>query len=212
MSIRGGRRLQVAAACAAIAAYAVLSHYCNSVAGAREMGAGLALAPMIVIAAVLAWRSTPPPVAALLIAGVAGLLYALWPALIQHYSLLSLVQESSIYGLLGFTFGRSLMGRRVALCTQLADKMHGPLTAQELRYTRRVTAAWAAFFFTVASASIMLYAWTPLRIWSIYVNFCVLPLVGAMFIAEHLVRRRFLPQVKRAGVLATLRVYLATPQ
>jgi uncharacterized membrane protein len=40
----------------------------------------------------------------------------------------------------------------------------------------------------------------------------VLPLVGAMFVAEYLVRRRVLPSGPRAGLLATVRVYLATPQ
>jgi uncharacterized membrane protein len=79
-------------------------------------------------------------------------------------------------------------------------------------YTRRVTAAWAVFFFTVAAVSILLFLFAPLRVWSIYINFCVLPLVGAMFVAEYLVRRRVLPQVRRAGLLATVRVYLATPQ
>jgi hypothetical protein len=31
-----------------------------------------------------------------------------------------------------------------------------------------------------------------------------------MFVAEYLVRRRVLPGVKRTGLLATVRVYLAT--
>jgi uncharacterized membrane protein len=75
-----------------------------------------------------------------------------------------------------------------------------------------VTAAWAVFFFSIAAVSILLYLLAPLRIWSIYINFCVLPLVGAMFVAEYLVRRRVLPQNRRAGLLATVRVYLATSQ
>jgi hypothetical protein len=33
-----------------------------------------------------------------------------------------------------------------------------------------------------------------------------------MFVAEYLVRRRVLPQNRRAGLLATVRVYLATSQ
>jgi uncharacterized membrane protein len=45
--------------------------------------------------------------------------------------------------------------------------------------------------------------------WSLFINFCVLPLVGAMFIAEYQIRRRILPEVKRTGLLATLRAYLA---
>jgi len=148
----------------------------------------------------------------LLTAGLGGLLYGLWPLLTRNYTLFSLVQESGVYCLLGATFSRSLLPNRVALCTHLADKVHGPLLPHEVRYTRRVTAAWAVFFFSIAAVSILLYLLAPFRIWSIYVNFCVLPLVGAMFVAEYLVRRRVLPQNRRAGLLATVRVYLATSQ
>ena len=209
MSRRWDRRLQYAAACAAIAVYAGLSHYSNSVAGGRDLGAALALAPIAVVATILAWRTAPPAVAALFYAGLAGVIVGLWPVLRQNYPLINLVQDSSVYCLLGFTFGRSLLPGRVALCTQLADKEHGPLSVQEVRYTRQVTAAWSVFFFVVTAVSILLFVSAPLRIWSFFINFCALPLVGAMFIAEYQIRRRILPGVKRTGLLAMLRVYLA---
>jgi uncharacterized membrane protein len=209
VSRRWDRRLQYAAACAGIAVYAGLSHYSNAVAGGRDLGAALALAPITVVATILAWRTAPPAVAALLFACLAGSIVGLWPVLRQNYPLINLVQDSSVYGLLGFTFGRSLMPGRVALCTQLADKEHGPLSAQEVRYTRQVTAAWTVFFFVITAVSILLFVSAPLRIWSLFINFCVLPLVGAMFIAEYQIRRRILPGTKRTGLLASLRVYLA---
>jgi len=148
----------------------------------------------------------------LLTAGLGGLIYALWPLLRQNYPLAFLVQEGGVYFLLGLTFARSLRPHRVALCTRLADKVHGPLSPQEVQYTRRVTAAWAVFFFSIVAASILLYLFAPLRIWSIYINFCVPSLVGTMFVAEYLVRRRVLPPHQRAGLLATVRVYFASPQ
>jgi uncharacterized membrane protein len=204
-----GSRLQYAAACIAITVYAGLSHYSNAVAGGRDLGAALALAPISAVATILAWRAAPRAVATVLCVCLAGLIAALWPVLRQNYPLINLVQDSSVYGLLGFTFGRSLMPGRVALCTQLADKEHGPLSAHEVRYTRQVTAAWTVFFFVITAVSILLFVSAPLRIWSLFINFCVLPLVGAMFIAEYQVRRRILPDLERTGLLATLRVYLA---
>jgi uncharacterized membrane protein len=102
-----------------------------------------------------------------------------------------------------------LWGGRVALCTQLADQVHGPLSPEELCYTRQVTAAWALFFCVVALVSLCLFAFAPLAIWSIFANFCVLPLIVLMFIGEFLVRRRLLPQVARRGILAAVRVYFA---
>jgi len=179
------------------------------VAGAGDLGAVLALAPITAVAVILAWRTAPPAVAALFCAGLAGLLAGLWPVLRQNYPLLNLVQDSSVYSLLGFTFGRSLLPGRVALCTQLADKEHGPLSAHEVRYTRQVTAAWTVFFFAITAVSILLFLSAPLRLWSLFINFCVMPLVGAMFVAEYQVRRRVLPGAKRTGLLAGLRVYLA---
>jgi uncharacterized membrane protein len=213
--MRWDRRLQYAAACLAIAVYAGLSYYCNGVAGsavtgARDLGTALALGPITVVAVILAWRTAPPAVAALVCAGLAALMFALWPALRQNYPLINLVQDSSVYSLLAGTFGRSLLPGRVALCTQLAQKEHGPLSAPELRYTRQVTAAWTVFFLVVTALSILLFVSAPLRIWSLYINFCVLPLVGAMFTAEYLVRRRLLPEVKRTGPLAAVRAYFAT--
>ena len=211
MTARWGRRLQFAAACALVAGYAGLSHYCNAT-HARDLGAALALAPMAALCFVLAWRCASAPLALLLTAAIALLLRLVWPLLERNFSLFYLGQESAAYSLLGITFGRTLFGNRVALCTRLADRVHGPLSPREVRYTRSVTAAWTIFFFSIAALSLLLYLLAPLRVWSIYINFCVLPSIGAMFLAEYLVRRRVLPQVTGAGLVATVRVYFASPQ
>jgi hypothetical protein len=87
VSRRWDRRLQYAAACIAIAVYAGLSHYSNAVAGGRDLGAALALAPITAVATILAWRSAPRVVAALLSACLAGLIVGLWPVLRQNYPL-----------------------------------------------------------------------------------------------------------------------------
>jgi uncharacterized membrane protein len=205
------RRLQCAAVCALIATYAGLSHYSNATSS-HTLGATLAFVPLTLFTTFVVWRETPRWLAALLSAGLAAVVYGLWPLLERHYSLLYLIQESCAYTVLGLTFGRTLLPNRVALCTTLADKVHGPLSPRELRYTRLVTAAWSLFFFAVTAGSLLLYTLAPLRIWSIYINFCAMPLVGTMFVAENLVRRLVLPQVKRTGLLATVRVYFATPQ
>ncbi len=72
-----------------------------------------------------------------------------------------------------------------------------------------MTLAWALFFALNLAATFLLFAFATLRSWSLFVNFCALPLILAMFVAEYLVRRRVLPQVHRSGLLATLRVYFA---
>jgi uncharacterized membrane protein len=211
VSANWGRRLQYAAVCVLVVAYASLSHYCNA-HGVHDLGAALALTPLTLLILVVAWRSMSTLAAAVVTAAWGLLLFTVWPVMAKNFTLFYLVQETSVYCVLGLTFANSLRRNKIAVCTQLADKVHGPLLPQEVSYTRRVTAAWSMFFFAVAIASVVLYAAAPLRIWSIYINFCVMPLVAAMFIGEYLVRRRVLPQIKRVGVMASVRIYFASPQ
>ncbi|HME37387.1 MAG TPA: hypothetical protein VKG63_00365 [Steroidobacteraceae bacterium] len=203
------RRLQVAAIILFVASYAGLSHYGNTGAKTRDLALCLALAPVLSVALVLLWRWTRLLVALLAATAAAMVLGFYWPVLEENFSLVYLLQEGGFYSLLAVSFGRSLVGNRAALCTRLADKLHGPLTPRELLYTRRVTAAWAMFFALITAATVGLFACAPLRIWSLFANFCVVPLIALMFVAEYAVRHRVLPQVQRQGLLAAVRVYFA---
>jgi uncharacterized membrane protein len=201
-------RLQVAAVCASIVAYAGLSHYCNTVEGAHALGAALAIAPALVIGGLLLRRWARPLIAPAL-AVLALLLFTCWQLLERKFYWMCLLQDCALYGLLAISFGGSLRPGATALCTELADKLHGPLTPREVRYSRRVTAAWALFFAAIVAITVVLFAAAPRRVWSLFTNFCILPLVALMFIAEYAVRRRVLPQAERGGILATVRTFLA---
>jgi uncharacterized membrane protein len=204
------RRLQLAAIVAFVVAYAGLSHYSNSVAKNHDLGVGLALGPVLTIGLLLIWRWTHLLVALLAAAAAAVLLRHYWPVLEKNFPVVYLLQEGGFYSLMAASFGLSLFGDRVSLCTRLADKVHGPLNSQELRYTRRVTAAWALFFLSIAAVTVGLFVFAPLRIWSFFANFCVVPLMGLMFVVEFAVRRRVLPHVSQRGILAAVRVYFAS--
>jgi uncharacterized membrane protein len=205
-----GRRAQLAAVLVVLVAYSALSHYSNLNPQAYDLRTVLALAPMLTLGLVLLWRWSGPLVALLSAGATAFLLHAFWPLFAQNFSIVYLVQQAGFYSILAFTFGRSLSKGSVPLCTQLADKVHGPLSALELRYTRKVTLAWAIFFLLNVAATFLLFEFAPLRIWSVFVNFCSLPLMLLMFAAEYAVRRRVLPQVQRSsGLIASLSVYFA---
>jgi uncharacterized membrane protein len=208
-----GRRLQLAAVLLCFIAYSVLSHYSNLNPQAHDLRTVLALAPMLTLGLALLWRWSGALLALLAAAAVGYLLRAFWPLFAQNFSIVYLVQQVGFYSIMAFTFGRSLRKGSIPLCTQLADKVHGPLTALELRYTRKVTVAWVIFFLSDVATNFLLFAFAPLRLWSFFVNFCSLPLILLMFVAEFAVRRRVLPQVQRNGLIATLRVYFAdSPQ
>jgi uncharacterized membrane protein len=208
--MRWRRRLQLAAIIVFIVAYAGLSHYGNSVAKTRDLGIGLAVGPLLILGFVLIWRGTHPLIALAAAAVAAMLLRHYWPRLEKNFPVVYLLQEGGFYSLMAASFGLSLLGNRVALCTQLADKVHGPLSTQEVSYTRRVTAAWSLFFVLIAAVTLNLFLFAPLRTWSLFANFCAVPLMGLMFVAEYAVRRRVLPQVQRRGILAAVRIYFAS--
>ncbi len=209
--MRWRRRLQLAAVILFVVAYSGLSHYSNSVAKTRDLGVGLAVAPLLTVGVVLVWRWTHFGVALLCAAVLAFLVGQFWPLLEQNFADVYLLQEGGFYTLMAASFAQTLRQDGAALCTQLADRAHGPLTVPEVQYTRRVTAAWALFFFAMAAATLIFYEFAPLRLWSFFANFCAIPLMGVMFVAEYAVRRRVLPQQRRS-ILDSVRVYFASPR
>lgn len=206
------RRLQLAAVGVLLVVYSVLSHYSNSNPRAQDLGAALALAPTLSIAIGLTWRLRGVLAAAIAAGAAALVLHHYWPLLTRNFTILYLFQQGGFYAILALSFALSLRKNRVPLCTQLADKIHGPLTALERRYTRRVTAAWAIFLSAQVAATLLLFAFAPLRIWSLFVNFCSLPLLLLMFAGEMAVRQRVLPATHQSGLIETLRVYFANPR
>lgn len=209
MNVPWATRLQFAAVALSVVVYAGLSHYCNTVAPAKPLGVVLAFTPLLLVAGAGLWRGVHPLAAALGAAAAGVLVLRHWEALERHFSWAYLADDCAIYGALTWGFGRTLRRGRRPLCTVLADKVHGPLTEAEVRYTRQVTLAWTIFFAAVALLTVTLFLLAPLRAWSIYANFCTLPLVLTMFAAEYAVRRRRLPQTADGGIVATVRAYFA---
>ncbi len=193
------------AVAAAVISYAVLAHVSNSVPGNENLGAVLALAPLWLAAAALAWRSSYQWIGLLACLLGALLAYACWDNLKRHFMWLYLIQQAGAYALLAISFGRSLGQRHVPLCTQFATLVHGPLTLPVSRYTRSVTIAWTLFFVAMSATLLILYATAPLAVWSVFANFCTVPLVALMFIGEYLIRQRTLPDMKHASIRDTIR-------
>lgn len=198
----------MAAVVLALVAYASIAHYCNA-NRIRPLGTALALAPPLCVGLGLVWRYARRAIALASTLAAALLLYDVWPRLQQNFPVIYLVQDCAMYGLLGAGFARSLRPGDTALCTRLADQLHGPLTAAEVRYSRQVTVAWAIFFATLTLTILALYWLAPLEAWSLFANFAVIPLIALMFLVEYSIRLRVLPATDRRGVLAGLKVFLA---
>lgn len=127
---------------------------------------------------------------------------------------LYLLQHAAMFVALAAWFAASLRPGRDARVTRFALLAEGTLSPRGLAYTRRVTLAWALFCAAMAAASGLLFFLAPLAAWSLFANVLTLPLVGAMFVAEYLVRARACPELARGGlapgVLRSMRAYWDT--
>lgn len=188
-------------------AYAVFAHYASAMA---DLGAWVLLfagAPILLVGFGLA-RDSRSGIAALLFAVAAlAVLAWQWSSLDNPVSWLYFLQHIGVNIVLAFFFGSSLFHQRRPLCTVLASTVHPEMTPELLRYTRQVTAAWTLFFVLSAAVSAGLFFLAPIAVWSIYANLLMLPLVGAMFVLESLIRKRVLPKRDQLGLNATVRAF-----
>lgn len=199
-----GRSLGVAAA---VGGYALLSHRAASTWAGTNLGAAIALAPLLAVAGGLAWRALPRGLFALLLAGVAAALALEWSWLRGESAWLSFLPHIGMNAMLGWFFGRTLRPGQTPLITQFASLVHRDPAPEVLRHTRQATLAWTLFFAADATVSALLFAFAPLGLWSAFANLATLPLVGAMFLAEYLVRVVRIPRQHRSSLADSVRAY-----
>lgn len=101
-------------------------------------------------------------------------------------------------------FAGSLRPDHEPLVTMMARRIHGTLRPDIAVYTRRATLAWSVFFALQlgVSASLLsasLTGWLPVRWWWIVVPDSCLPATIAMFVMEHVVRRRLITGFQHVG-------------
>ena len=192
---------------ALVIGYALLAHYTNERAHSGSLGALVAIAPVVLIALALAWRSPRRFILLGVLVLLCIALWAGWPALENHFGLVYWLQHVGLQLILFITFGRTLLAGRQPLCTRFAEAVHALVTPQHEIYARQVTIAWTLFFAAMALASTLLFFLAPLATWSVFANFLTLPLVALMFIAEYWVRRRVLPDMQHAHILDAVRAF-----
>lgn len=205
-----GKLLAGAAVAAVAVAYALAAHYTSAVEDAALWAVVLAAAPIVLAAGAFAQRRLGVGRLLLVLLVLAGLSTVALPALQQHVGALYFLQHLGINGFLAYFFGRTLLPGRTPLCTVMARHTHRQVSNTIARYTRQVTLAWAVFFACIATASVLLFFFAPIEIWSAFANLMTAPLVGLMFVGEYLVRLRVLPREERRGFLAAFRGYRAT--
>lgn len=188
-------------------AFALLAHAAIIDGVSPTVGALLSLVPVAAFA-LWAMRRSRHREALLAVFALAGVgLWLGWGQLERHFPSLFFVEHAGANLLLGVLFGRTLAAGREPLCTRFARIIHGALPPEVLRYTRRVTLAWTAFFAALFTFSCALYLGGFLAAWSLLANIASPILVGAMFVAEYAVRMRALPHWERIGILGGVRAF-----
>ena len=90
-----------------------------------------------------------------------------------------------------FTFASSL-GRERSLVETFARLWEPELSPEKVRYCRRVTVVWSAFFGINGLAALALALWAPLHWWTLYTGLLGYVLAGLLGFSELVVRvRRF---------------------
>ena len=202
-----GRRVLVGLAVALSAAFAVAVHVAMVDGMPRAAGAVLALVPLSLLALWSVRRSRHRLVAFAAVGAAAVACVAYWDALERHFPDIFYVEHAGTNLVLALLFGRTLAAGREPLVTTFARIAHGTLEPDVLRYTRRVTVAWTAFFVALFAVSSALYFGGPRGAWSTFANLLSPLLVGAMFVVEYAVRHRVLPGHRRIGILGGVRAF-----
>jgi uncharacterized membrane protein len=200
--------LRVAAIAAVLITYALLAHHVNASSQASALGAALALAPLLLLSAAMAFKAESRTTGIILLLAISGTALIKWPVIEQHAGIIFWLQDISLMLVLFVTFGRTLIKGRKPLCVGFAEAMNGgKLPLSHWRYAYWVTVAWVAFFGLMAVISTALFFGASMASWSVFVNFLTLPLVALMFVIEYLVRRAVLPDAPSAHILAAVKAY-----
>ena len=192
---------------AVLIGYSLLAHHTYDSPHRGNLSALLAVAPALLIALVLAWRS---PQRVVMLGVLVLVMLAAWTrrsALAQHADIVYWVQYVAIQLVLFITFARTLVAGKQPLVARIAEVVHLRLTPRQEAYTRKVTIAWTVFFAAMAIAATLLFFLAPRSVWSFFAHFVTLPLVVLMFIAEYWVRRRALPDMQHQHILVAVRLF-----
>jgi uncharacterized membrane protein len=189
-------------------AWVVAAHVGSTGWGNASFNAAVGVLPIAVAVLMALWRLPQWWLRGAGVLALGALLAWLWPQLRHNVALLYYLQHLGIHVALGVFFGRSLLGPGDALITRMARRIFAhELSARKVLYTRNVTLAWTVFFFVNALVSTLLFIWAPPAIWSVHANLLTGPLIGLMFLIEHIWRMCVLPPHERPGIAAIVQAY-----
>ncbi len=117
------------------------------------------------------------------------------------------IPHAAVYLFLLWFFGRTLRPGTEPLVTRLARRVHGTLPPELETYTRTLTATWCVFFVAQVVISALLFMFSSLDRWSLFINLLNFPLVVLMFVSEYAYRVTPHPDFPHASLLKSVQAF-----
>jgi len=174
-------------------------------------------APMLIVGGWMLFSAVRRAWWPLLLLALAALVYYIINGDHGRIGLLAVngLSHATVNAFLIWLFGRTLLQGRDPLITQISRKLNGQLTPRIAAYTRHVTIAWVIFPLAQIIISLVLYLFTPLAVWSFFINVLNAPLLILMFVGEKIYRTLRFPDHPRTTIMQAIEVYtrdFATPK
>jgi uncharacterized membrane protein len=188
-------------------AYVVGSYWLMTSAPVSDWHATIVVGPMTLLAAILAWHRRQRAIAVLAALAAAALVAQAWRGGGLAAESIYVTEHVAIHLLLAVVFGITLQGGHESLITALARRVHGSLTPEMERYSRKVTLAWTIYFVAMAALSLALFNFAPFPTWAAFASLATPFAMLALFVGEYLLRYRLHPEFERATLAQAVRAY-----
>ena len=200
----GGQRAALTAAVAVGAVCLLLAYLSSTGRLPPALSVGIALAPLILGAVAIGWRTRLRWAVVLAMATVVVATAAYITELAQHVPTLWFVQHATGHALLAILFGRTLLPGEEPLATRIARAVLPSMPPEVVEYSRGVTVAWTIYFVAMTAISIALFLGASAAVWSTFATLISGPLVALMFVLEFALRRRLMPASHCASIVQTV--------
>lgn len=202
---------RIAAAGAALVAYALASHWLMVHAANAPWAVAALFGPLLVAVGGVGWARKQWLTLAACSVLVLVLAVIVARGGVQDMQRMYVLQHGAIHLTLAWSFAITLRSGSTPFITALARGLHTRLgqdfTPAMHHYTTRLTAVWVAYFLGMTAVSALLFWLAPWDVWSVFCNLVTPLAAGAMFVGEHLLRYRLHPEFARITLRAAFEAY-----
>ena len=202
---------RIAAAAAALVAYALASHWLMVHAANAPWAVAALFGPLLLAIGGVGWARRQWLTLAACAVLVLVLAVIVARGGVQDMQRMYVLQHGAIHLALGWSFAITLRPGSTPLISALARGLHTRLgqdfTPALAHYTRRLTALWVAYFVGMVAVSALIFWLAPWPVWSVFGNLVTPLAAGVLFVGEYLLRYRWHPEFARITLRAAFEAY-----